>query len=222
MTNISSPENKITRIRITFAKTAAMRYTSTLDLHKTWERTMRRANLPIVYSQGYNPRPRINLASALPLGMTSDCEVLDVQLSDKLNPNDIAQSLDAAVPPGIKIIDVSEVLTTIPSLQSQLSSAEYVITLVEDIENIAQRVNSLLDTEILPRNRRGKDYDLRPLIEDLTLEQRNAKREQQLTVRLTAREGATGRPEELVSALAGDPLAARYHRTRLIFSPFPS
>lgn len=195
-----------------------MRYTSTLDLHKTWERTMRRANLPIVYSQGYNPRPRINLASALPLGMTSDCEVLDVQLSEILNPDDIAQSLDAAVPPGIKIIDVCEVLTSMPSLQSQLCSAEYIITLVEDIENIEQRVNSLLDADTLPRHRRGKVYDLRPLIEDLTLEPMNAEREQHLSVRLTAREGATGRPEELILALDGDPLAARYRRTRLIFS----
>ncbi len=179
---------------------------------------MRRANLPIVYSQGYNPRPRINLASALPLGITSDCEVLDVQLSNKLNPDDIVQSLDAAVPSGIKIIDVCEVLTTMPSLQSQLCSAEYVITLVEDIENIAQRVNSLLDAETLPRNRRGKEYDLRPLIEDLTLEARNEKREQQLSARFSAREGATGRPEELILALGGDPMTARYHRTRLIFS----
>jgi len=195
-----------------------MRYTSTLDLHKTWERTMRRANLPIVYSQGYNPRPRINLASALPLGMTSDCEVLDVQLIDILNPDEITQSLDAAVPPGIKIIDVCEVLTSIPSLQSQLSSAEYVVTLVEDIENIEQQVNNLLDAKTLPRTRRGKVYDLRPLIEHLTLNQRSEEHEQQLSVRLSAREGATGRPEELILALGGDPMSARYHRTRLIFS----
>jgi len=179
---------------------------------------MRRANLPIVYSQGYNPRPRINLASALPLGMTSDCEVLDVQLSDILNPDDIANLLDSCVPPGIKIIDVCEVLTTLPSLQSQLYSAEYVITLVEDIEYIAQRINCLLDAKTLPRIRRGKEYDLRPLIEDLTLEAKNDKRELQLSVRLSAREGATGRPEELILAMGGDPKTARYHRTRLFFS----
>ena len=65
------------RLRIVFAKTEAMRYTSHLDLHRTWERTIRRANLPLAYSQGYNPHPRINLASALPLGFTSDCEVVE-------------------------------------------------------------------------------------------------------------------------------------------------
>jgi len=183
---------------------------------------MRRANIPIVYSQGYNPRPRINLASALPLGMTSDCEILDVQLSGSLDVGEVVRSLDAAVPPGIRIIDVSEVLTSMPALQNQLRAAEYLITLLVNIENLEQRVKDLLDVDTLPRNRRGKDYDLRPLIEEISLERSRDEREQQLSVRLTAREGATGRPEELISALGGDPLAARYHRTRLIFSPNPS
>ena len=183
---------------------------------------MRRANIPIVYSQGYNPRPRINLASALPLGMTSDCEVLDVQLSGSIDVGEIARSLDAAVPPGIRIIDVCEILTSMPALQNQLRAAEYLITLFEEIENLEQRVKDLLDADTLPRNRRGNDYDLRPLIEEITLERSRDEREQQLSVRLTAREGATGRPEELISALGGDPLAARYHRTCLIFSPNPS
>jgi radical SAM-linked protein len=218
VTTSTSPEDKIVRIRITFAKTAAMRYTSTLDLHKTWERTMRRANLPIVYSQGFNRRPRINLASALPLGMTSDCEVLDVQLRAGLSTDEIAQSLAATVPPGIKLIDVDEVPPSMPSLQSQLCAAEYVITLGEDIDNIEQRVNSLRDAEDLLRTRRGKEYDLRPLIEKLTVDQMNEELEQQLSVRLSAREGATGRPEELILALGADPMNARYHRTRLIFS----
>jgi len=222
VTNPAYPEDSITRVRITFAKTAAMRYTSTLDLHKAWERTMRRANIPIVYSQGYNPRPRINLASALPLGMTSDCEVLDVQLSGSIDVGGITRSLDAAVPPGIRIIDISEVLTSMPALQSQLHAAEYLITLIEEIENLEQHVKDLLEAETLPRKRRGKDYDLRPLIEEITLERSRDEREQQLSVRLTAREGATGRPEELISALGGDPLAAHYHRTRLFFSPNPS
>jgi radical SAM-linked protein len=154
--------------------------------------------------------------------MTSDCEVLDVQLSGSIDVGEVVRSLDAAVPPGIRIIDVSEVLTSMPALQNQLRAAEYLITLLVDIENLEQRVNDILDADTLPRNRRGKDYDLRPLIEELSLEPRYKKREQELAVRLTAREGATGRPEELISALGGDPLAARYHRTRLIFSPNPS
>ena len=59
------------RIRVTFAKTEPMRFTSHLDLFRAWERTFRRAGLPILFSQGYNPRPRMQLAAALPLGFTS-------------------------------------------------------------------------------------------------------------------------------------------------------
>ena len=55
-------------------------YTSNLDVAKIWERVLRRADLPILYTQGFNTRPRIQLAMALPLGITSECELLDVAL----------------------------------------------------------------------------------------------------------------------------------------------
>ena len=81
------------RLRITFHKTAAMRYTGHLDLHKTWERTIRRARLPLAYSQGYHPQPRLNVASALPLGFTSECELLDLWLADEVPIGDAAKAL---------------------------------------------------------------------------------------------------------------------------------
>ena len=71
------------RIRVTFSKTYHMRYTSHLDVHRTWERTLRRARLPLAYSQGFNPRPKINLAAALPLGFTSDCEIVEFWLDEE-------------------------------------------------------------------------------------------------------------------------------------------
>jgi radical SAM-linked protein len=68
------------RLRITFAKTEAMRFTGHLDLHRTWERCFRRARLPLAYTQGFNPHPRLNLAAALPLGFTSQGEMIDAWL----------------------------------------------------------------------------------------------------------------------------------------------
>ena len=62
------------RLYIRFGKFDALIYTSNLDVAKTWERVLRRANLPILYSQGFNTRPRIILASALPLGISSECK----------------------------------------------------------------------------------------------------------------------------------------------------
>ena len=69
------------RVRITFSKQGALRFIGHLDLHRLWERAMRRANLPLTYSQGFHPQPKISLAAALPLGFSSRGEVLDARLN---------------------------------------------------------------------------------------------------------------------------------------------
>ena len=70
------------RVRIIFSKQGALRYTGNLDLHKILERSIRRAKLPLAYSQGYHPQPKINLAAALPLGFSSRAEVMDMWLNE--------------------------------------------------------------------------------------------------------------------------------------------
>jgi len=205
------------RIRIIFSKTDPMRFTSHLDLHRSWERTFRRAGLPLAYSQGFNPRPRINLASALPLGFTSQYEVADVWLEESLSIDSIVRATNIAVPPGLEISNIDEVDSSAPSLQSQLNSAEYTITFIEDIPNLLSQINGLLDAISLPRERRGKAYDLRPLLEQIQLIPDDSNGHSRLAVHLAAREGATGRPEEIILAMGGRPESVRIHRTRLIF-----
>ena len=99
------------RLRSTFSKTEAMRFTGHLDLHRTLERTMRRANLPLTYSEGFNPRPKITLASALPLGFTSEAEVVDFWLKEDLPIKEISMALVKAAPPGIVFHQFEEVGT---------------------------------------------------------------------------------------------------------------
>ena len=205
------------RIRITFSKTSAMRYTSHLDLHRAWERTLRRAELPLAYSQGFNPRPKINLASALPLGFTSEYEVIDVRLEKDLPLEEIAVALERSLPPGLHLNEITEIDLKAPVLQSQLLASEIEITFLDPFPDLEERIRALLYTHELPRERRGKAYDLCPLIEDLHLMAEDSDGCQRLFARLSAREGATARPEEVVDALGYDPLAARVHRTRIIF-----
>ena len=205
------------RLRITFAKTEQMRYTGHLDLHRTWERTFRRAGLPLAYSQGFHPQPRINLAAALPLGFTSECEMADVWLEGPLPVEQVRSALDQSVPPGIIILDMQEAGEKALALQTLVVAAEYTITLMDPNPHLDQEIRDLLAAQSLPRERRRKQYDLRPLIEDL---QRIADDQQQrprLLVRLSSRPGATGRPEELLSALGIDPASALIHRSRLVF-----
>src|SRR5688572_4277756 len=113
------------RLRITFSKTAAMKFSGHLDLHKTWERTLRRARLPLAYSEGFNPHPKIQLAAALPLGFTSDCEIVDIWLETPQPLTDARAALEGAVPPGITLIEVAEALESGPALQTQVVAAEY-------------------------------------------------------------------------------------------------
>ena len=206
------------RIRVSFAKTSAMRFTGHLDLFRTWERTIRRAGLPLAYSQGFNPHPKMALACALPLGFTSQAEVIDIWLEADGDLSAVQAALEKAAPPGIQIQALEEVDAHLPALQTVVDSAEYEITLLEACPRLDERLAELLGSETLPRQRRGKDYDLRPLIgsvERLDNDPRTGFTS--MRVMLAAREGATGRPEELLEALGIDPLAARVHRTKLNF-----
>lgn len=204
-----------TRIRITFSKTGALRYTGHLDLHKLWERATRRAGIPLAYSQGYHPQPKIQLASALPLGFSSRCEVADMWVETD-ETADLQIRLQAALPSGLVISALEKVDERAPALQTQLIAAEFDVVLLEegDVNALTRRLSAILEAESLPCERRGKPYDLRPLIEQLTL---TTTPTSSLHMRLTARPGATGRPEEVLAALEIPFETTRIERTRLIF-----
>lgn len=206
------------RIRIHFAKTPAMRYTGHLDLFRAWERSLRRANLPLAYSQGFNPHPRINLAAALPLGFTSQAEIADIWLDPEVDLSAVAQALTPALPPGIQAQEYSPVDLRAPALQTQVESAEYEITFLTLQPELLERAAALLaQTEIL-RSRRSKSYDLRPLILDMAPLPADETGAPRLFLRMGARESASGRPDEVIAALGADPAEARVHRTKLILA----
>jgi radical SAM-linked protein len=204
------------RIRLTFHKTEAMRFTGHLDLQRAWERSFRRARLPLAYSQGFTPHPRLNLAAALPLGFTSSHELLDAWLADEVAPEQVQAALLSALPPGIALQEIARVDERMPALQIQTEAAEYMITLLDAVENLTERVQALLAAESLPRQRRDKAYDLRPLVQDVQVVEKNEQGQARLLARLSARESATGRPDEVLSAMGIDSSAARIQRTRII------
>ena len=202
------------RIRIVFSKTGALRYIGHLDLNTIWERGTRRAGLPLAYSQGFHPQPKIHIAAALPLGFSSRCEVLDMRLSEEMDLAELPKRLQAAMPSGIGILKVESVDERAPAVQTQVLSAEYEITLTEAIDGseLKRRIEELLVSTTLLRERRSKKYDLRPLIEEIEILLRN-----KIFMRLSAREGATGRPDEVLDALQISPDITQTERTRLIF-----
>ena len=208
-------ESERQRCRLHFDKTPAMRFTGHLDLYRALERTIRRAALPLAYSQGFTPHPKLQLAAALPLGFTSRAELADMWLEQAVDPAHVLARLQDAAPPGLAFRDAAAVASREPALQKQVAEAAYDVDLEDPAPlDLEARIRILLATPELRRQRRGKEYDLRPLLTSLDLAGPG-----RLRMQLSAREGATGRPEEVLGALGLDPLAARVERTALIFAP---
>jgi len=215
-----SPEKPL-RVRLLYAKTEMMRYSGHLDVQRTLERTFRRAGLPLLHSRGYHPRPKMHLAAALPLGCTGEHELMDFWLTRPLSLEEIVTALRQAAPPGLRILEVRTVPEDEPPLPNRVIASEYVITLLDFFPDLNARVAALLVAGRLPRERRGKAYDLRPLIESAEVLPKDEKGRQRLRLRLSTRQGATGRPDEVLAALEIPLGAARIHRTRQFLQPLP-
>jgi len=206
------------RIRLTFSKAGPMQYVGHLDLHHSWERTFRRSGLPLAYSQGFHPQPRLNLACALPLGFTSQCEILDAWLEQDLPIEQIHEMIANALPPGMEVHSLEIIDLQAPALQAQVTSAVYVITFLDEIPDLDDRIQRIIDIDHLPRIRRNKSYDLRSLIEGITILPQNNGGNCGIRVQLAAREAATGRPEELLDELGIKFEATHVHREKLILA----
>jgi radical SAM-linked protein len=202
------------RIRISFSKQGALRYTGHLDLHKLWERAARRAGLPLAYSQGFHPQPKMNMAAALPLGFSSRCEMMDMKLENEIALDGLRERLNETLPPGIQVLSIEQVDERAPALQTQVTSAGYEVTLMEtaDGSELNRKVDFVMESESILRERRGRMYDLRPLIESLEISS-----EGKIRMQLSAREGATGRPEEVLDMLGIAFEGTRIERIRLNF-----
>jgi radical SAM-linked protein len=207
---VSDQSGVRTRLRIHFGKRGPLRYTSHLDLARIWERLLRRAGVDVVYSQGFNPRPKIQLAAALPLGYTSTCEVLDVWLAGDgpVSLQDFRLHLQATVPQGLEVQRVEVVDVRGPALQTLTRAATYEITFLDtiDLTTLRRGVAHILSADKIIRERRNKRYDLRLLIQDLSVdENKNGEvRVPRLVATLSLGETGTGRPDELLAALGLD------------------
>ncbi len=209
------------RLRIVFGKFGALKYTGHLDTAKLWERVLRRVNLPILYTRGFNARPRIQLASALPLGITSECEILDVVLKERIKLDNLIERLLAVSPAGLKIYSIREVPAGSPALQTLVRGAEYRICFEDGVDSglLQARINAILSAEsiIEVREKRGKKgklrkttVDLRPLIHDLRIDEQG-----NLIAHLTVGDRGNIRPSRVLQEMGLDDTYHSIHRFRL-------
>jgi radical SAM-linked protein len=170
------------RVRIRFAKVGKIRWTSHRDLARMWERAFRRAQLPVAYSAGFSPRPRVSFGLALPTGHESVAEYLDVELVDLAGGDvaTLAERLSAALPLGVDALAVEPIPPGTPSLQEDVASSTWRWvaapkegTIPLGVDELASRIAGVLaaPSVVVTRTRKGEQLtdDIRAGILDLHL-----------------------------------------------------
>ncbi len=209
------------RLRVRFSRGEEIKFISHLDIMRLWERALHRAQIPLAYSAGFSPHPRLSLAAPLAIGVTSEAELMDVFVTRLVSPHWFASAVSQQLPPGIEVLGVYQIGLSMPSLQSQVRYAEYRVKVAttEGPEDVASALANLLSIEHLPwshqRDTGRRSYDLRALIDDLWLVDWSHPFGT-IGMRLRCDSGGSGRPEQVALALGFTDYPSSIHRTRLI------
>jgi radical SAM-linked protein len=210
-------------MRVTFVTDDSVKYVGHLDMARAWERAIRRARLPLAYSQGFNPQARMHFAAALPVGFTGQAELIDVFLDAEMEPADFLARLAPALPAGIRLTGAEAVSRELPSLQAAICGARYHVELAtaESDEVFASRLSAFMArSEAWRERRRGKEvarYDLRPLVQSL-IYIGSCELGQSFETEMRAEPGATGRPDELLAELGYESALRRVVRLELVLA----
>lgn len=192
------PHDKVQRVRARFTKMGDVRWISHLDLMRLFERALRRAAVPVAFSQGFNPRPAVEFGAPLALGITSLTEMVDVYLGERLELEDYLARLNTALPPEVQLTSAWEVPLKGSSLMALVEESTYKVWLGESIPAAAWE--SFMARASIPYEKTSKTgtktVDLRPLILDVQPES-----DRVVKVRLKTGSRGNGKPEDVVEAL---------------------
>ena len=200
------------RMIVRFGKNPRLRFISHLDLQRFFQRALNRTGLPIAFSQGFNPHPVMAFASALALGWTSDYEVLDVKLSAPIGRKRAEESMRAALPGDLPVIQVKMVEDRLPSLMPMVYASEYRIDNSGVTEEMLADFRAQETVTAVRRTKSGeREINIRPLAYDLRLDG------DALIARLALTDRDTLKPDLLVKTLTGkENEELRIHRIALL------
>jgi len=116
-------------VRVKYCKEGPIKYISHLNLAQVFTRALRRADIPVVKSEGFNPRFRISFGPPLPLGISSTSEYLDIRLKEEIKVEELTERLNLVLPQGLKILQAKTIPSSADSLVKVIDRASYVITL---------------------------------------------------------------------------------------------
>ena len=165
----SAPQEISTRIRIKYSKTGRLRFLSHLDLMTLFHRAAVRAGLPIAFSRGFNPHPKIAFGPALSVGIESEAEYLDVETDPFIDLLQITKNLNTTLPLGIRILAARVIPKKSPSLSGSILRYKYEVTAPTAYAgDIGHRVGDFLSRTSVMVTRDGRQKDIRPGIESIT------------------------------------------------------
>jgi radical SAM-linked protein len=202
----ASPAEPRQRWRLVVARAAAAPDQAQRDVTEAWTKAIDAAGLPVAWTEGARPRPRIAFGAPLPVGMAANGELIDVVITERWPAWRAREALNEHVPAGWRLVRLDDVWLAGPALAGRVAAADYRVALSNEVapDALQAAASDLLAAEHVPRWRvKGDDsveYDLRPLLIDIAVEAGPP-----VIVMTRTRlhpELGTGRPEEVVSALA--------------------
>ncbi len=187
---------------VRFTKTDAARFLSQHDVRRTWERITRRGNLPLAYSRGFNPKPRLSFGPPLSVGAEGHREFMTMALREPMNATFVYEQLKDGAIPGMSVIEISG----IPGRRVQPIWGSYELLVAEALPDLPLRIDQLLNrTSVLitrPRDPEGMLREIRPGVEELKVTETNRIHTR---LKLTSNEIVT--PRDLALALDVDLLS---------------
>jgi len=191
----------VQRLRIRYAKRGRLRFTSHRDFSRAFERAVFRARVPMAYSSGFHPHPRISYAGAAPTGSASEAEYLEIALAEVQDPAAIHALLDEALPDGLDVLEVVE--SPGGSLADLLEASHWLVDVAADPATVEPAVASFLGTESVLVERMTKkglrEFDCRAAVVSMTVGPREGGSRVDLVLRHAV---PAVRPDDVLSGLA--------------------
>lgn len=185
------------RITVRFEKGEAVRFLSHLDMQRLLQRALRRAKIPLAYSNGFNPHPQLSFATALSVGCTSNAEWLDIKLSEDMLPEELMMKVNAVLPCGVNFLEAHLTPENAPTLSTLMCAVEYRVELFfsEPISFsiLGKELEEFLSAPVMVQKRTkagDKIVDIRPMVLNMNLE--TLENEKHAIFRLIGRMDAAG------------------------------
>jgi radical SAM-linked protein len=195
----------VQRLRLRYAKRGRLRFSSHRDFSRAFERALVRAGVPMAYSSGFNPHPRISYAGAAPTGSASEAEYVEIGLAQESDPDDVRARLDAALPPGLDVLEV--VVSAGGSLADRLEASIWQITLRDvpapDVEEAVASFLAAERIEVERMTKRGlRTFDCRSAVAALSVVESESPAGECAILRVVLRHGTPSvRPDDVLAGL---------------------